>query len=160
MYCPKCGIANEEGMNFCARCGSPLGQPQQPQMMMPPPQRTDQKKMMLIIVTIIVAVVVVVAVIAAILLMSPGSSSNLAITHFDHIDALGIVTFLVDVSNTGLSTQSGTIVCTVNWADGYSYSNSQEITLNGGQSSTFTVVVTPGLTHMMLSPSGWSATLG
>jgi len=155
MYCPKCGVANDEGMNFCSRCGSPLGQ--QLGQMTPPPQHTDQKKKMLIVVAVVVAVVLVVAVIAAIILMSPGSSSSLAITNFDHVDVLGVVTFFVDVTNNGLSTQSGTIVCTVTWGDGYTYSNSQDITLNAGQTSTFTLVVTPGLTHMMQSPTDWSA---
>ncbi len=160
MYCPRCGVSNEEGMSFCSRCGSPLGQPQPVQMTPPPTQAHDQKKMMLIIVAIVIAAVVIVAVIAAILLMSNESPSNLEITNWDHLGVLSATTFTVQVTNHASTPQTGTIVCTSTFSDGSSYSNTQEITLNGGESGTYYVVVMPTLgSHLLDSPTDWSVHL-
>ncbi|MCJ7739386.1 MAG: hypothetical protein MUQ10_19080, partial [Anaerolineae bacterium] len=55
--------------------------------------------------------------------------------------SLGVVVFTVQVTNTGGATDSATIHCTVTFGDGDTYSNTQSISLNAGQSNTYAVTV-------------------
>ena len=40
MHCPNCGAQNEEGVSFCANCGTQLRRIQTPDLDVPPPQNT------------------------------------------------------------------------------------------------------------------------
>lgn len=150
MYCPRCGFNNAEGMNFCSHCGSPLAPPQPVMQQYGPPPTADKSKL-LIIIAIIVAAIVIVAVIAAILLTSGSSNTGLVITDQTHTETayLSVVVFSVTVSNPGAHTDSATLKCTVTYGNGDSYSGSQDITLDAGQSSTYQVMVTTSFTHML-----------
>ena len=157
MYCQRCGAENSEGVNFCAKCGNPLGQaapPLQPQ----PTAARSSSKMLLVIVAVVVAVILIVAVIAVLLL---AGGSNLEITDSSYTDtsAFGIVVFTVEVTNHGDSTDSGTIHCKVTFSNGDVYTGSRDITLAAGQSETFVITVTTGLTHILDSSGEYEVSL-
>jgi uncharacterized membrane protein YvbJ len=165
MYCPQCGSANKEGSRFCERCGGPLGQPSpqtqplQPVQTYQPPARTDHISIVLIVVVVAVALVVVAAAVA--MLALTGNGSHLTITHFTNsaTSSLSFVMFVVTVSNTGSHAGSATIHCTVTYGNGDSYSASQRITLDAGQSNTYTVTVVTSLAHIGDTSATFSCTL-
>lgn len=149
MYCPKCGVPDSDGMSFCANCGYPLTQGA-PQVQEPRPAWTSQLmaeeaggNKTLAIVAVVVVAMVVVGAIAVLLMVSWANSSHLEITNYTYTptSSLGIVVFTVQVSNTGETTGSATIHCTVTFGNGDTYSNTESISLDAGQSNTYTVTV-------------------
>lgn len=158
MYCQKCGAENAEGVNFCAKCGNPLGQAAPP--LQPQPVAARSSSMMLLVIGVVVVAVILIAAVIAVMLLA-GGSSNLEITDSSYTDtsAFGIVLFTVEVTNHGDSTDSGTIHCKVTFGNGDVYTGSRDITLAAGQSETFVITVTTGLTHILDSSGEYEVSL-
>ncbi len=99
-------------------------------------------------VILVVVAIVAIAAVAAFFLM--GNGSHLEITNETHTptSALGFVVFAVTVANTGSASGSATIHCTVSYSNGDSYTGTQKITLDAGQSETYTMSVMTSMLHM------------
>lgn len=166
-YCNRCGMTNADGVNFCATCGNPLGQTVaaapagQPSPIPRQAMLNDPRKRLMIIAAIVVAVLVVVAIVAVVLLTAHHSTAQLKISDSSYTPtaAFGAAVFTVTVENTGSTSASGTIHCKITFSNGDSYSASQDITLDGGASSTYYVTVTTSLTHLLDSSADYTCTL-
>lgn len=160
-------MTNADGVNFCANCGNPLGPAAaSPPTMQPSPLAqqavsADSKRKMLVIAAIVVAAIVVVAVVAFLVLTSHPDNAQLRISDFSYTPtaAFGAAAFTVTVENTGSTVASGTIHCKITFSNDDSYSATQDITLSGGESSTYYVTVTTSLSHMLDTSAKYTCTL-
>ena len=112
-----------------------------------------------LVIVAIVVVILLIAVVAVLVLAFSGSGSHLKITEWTPMNAVALVIFAVEVSNTGEESGSATIHCTVTFSNGDSYSGTQAINLGPGESSTYTVTVTIPFSHMLDTSGEYSCTL-
>ncbi len=159
MKCQNCGTENPKDERFCGYCGrellSQVQQPAEASWLMI--KRTDGIKTAIIVA--FVAAIILIAVIAVVLVMPFLRGPHLEITNWDTVNGGMFIIFAVNVSNTGGESESATVLCTVTFDNGDSYSGTQEISLDSGESDTYGIAVTLPVIHWLDMSGKYSCTL-
>lgn len=148
--CPKCGASNPDGMMYCGYCRAELKPiPQQPEGIKPSQSQQLQyvqplhgrRSQVLIIAALLMITILVIAIVAAFLMLPRGVQINSWKADGYNIGIVGNVKFTVNLTNYGGEVVTKSVLCTVVFNDGDSYSATKSVTLVASETKIIEVNV-------------------
>lgn len=166
--CPKCGAQNPDGMIYCGFCRAELAgayqkppgvQPAQPQQFQYTQPMRTRRPPVLIIIALLLVTILIVAIAAAFIMLPRGVQINGWDADGYSLAVVGDVRFTVNLTNHGSEAVSKSVLCTVVFDNGDSYSKTESVTLGPGETKTIEVhVIVTDFNHMTeINSEDWAS---
>lgn len=167
--CPKCGASNPDGMMYCGYCRAELRPVAQQQQGIQPSQLQQlqyvqpfraRRLPVLIIVALMMITILFIAIVAAFLMLPRGVQINSWEADGYNIGVVGNVKFTINLTNYGGEAVTKSVLCTVVFYDGDSYSATKSVTLYASETKIIEVnVIVANFEHIAeINNEDWAST--